>query len=61
VTAKGFLVPAPMPPWLSRLAALVSAAVVPLAAAGGANHVLINSYRPGEGIMVRDDTGRVLP
>ncbi|GBF99506.1 hypothetical protein Rsub_12284 [Raphidocelis subcapitata] len=55
VTAKGFLVPAPMPDWLAALAARVAGDVPALAAAGGANHVLINAYAPGEGIMAHSD------
>ncbi len=57
MAAKGFLVPAPMPSWLSSLAARVGGDVPALGAAGGANHVLINSYNPGEGIMVRRGWG----
>lgn len=50
---KGYLVAAPMPPWLTQLTKRVSDDVLVLAEAGGPNHVLINSYQPGEGIMVR--------
>jgi hypothetical protein len=57
VHSKGFLLPAPMPSWLSPLAGRVTGDVAPLGAAGGANHVLINSYRPGEGILVRGWAG----
>lgn len=53
VHAKGFLLPAPMPAWLSALTPRVAGDVPPLAEAGGPNHVLVNAYRPGEGIMVR--------
>ena len=41
----------PLPPWLEAYAARLG----DLGIFGGArpNHVLINEYRPGEGIMVR--------
>ncbi|KAI8465843.1 MAG: hypothetical protein J3K34DRAFT_76723 [Monoraphidium minutum] len=55
VHSKGFLLPAPMPSWLAALAGRVGGDVPPLAAAGGANHVLINAYRPGEGILPHSD------
>ncbi|XP_014379621.1 alpha-ketoglutarate-dependent dioxygenase alkB homolog 6 [Alligator sinensis] len=44
------LVPEPLPPWLQRWVEEVSA----LGVFGGqaANHVLVNEYRPGQGIMV---------
>lgn len=54
VHAKG-LVPTPLPSWLEPLASRLAAET---AAFGGqaANHVLVNSYFPGEGILVSRHT-----
>lgn len=53
----------PLPPWLDQLCAAVAVALeaggdAPLGggrAAGRPNHVLVNQYRPGEGIMPHTD------
>lgn len=48
----------PLPEWLTFLSPrLISAGVLPLPF----NHVLINEYNPGEGIMVRRCRLRTLP
>ncbi|KAF8055731.1 Alkbh6 [Scenedesmus sp. PABB004] len=55
VHAKG-LAPAPMPRWLEGLAARLRDAAPGLFGDGGApNHVLINAYPPGCGIMPHQD------
>lgn len=50
--------PEPLPPWLAQLCGLVGAAT---AAAAPLNHVLVNSYQPGEGIMPHRDGGAYEP
>ena len=63
VHAKG-LIPGPMPSWLRPLLERLRADTAPIGLYGvgggevkettaAPNHVLLNSYRPGEGIMVR--------
>ena len=64
--AKG-LIPGPMPSWLRPLLERIRTDTAPIGLYGfggsegsegketvaAPNHVLLNSYRPGEGIMVR--------
>lgn len=50
MSEKG-LVPAPLPKWVLPLLSKIKeqTGLFPL----GLNHVLLNAYRPGEGILVR--------
>jgi alkylated DNA repair protein alkB family protein 6 len=54
VSAKGGLIPAPMPNWLQTVVERISREAGPY---GGptANHVLLNVYAPGRGIMPHED------
>ena len=53
VHQKG-LIPAPLPSWLQPLVGRLGALLGQELYGGGApNHVLVNAYAPGEGIMVR--------
>lgn len=54
VHAKG-LIPAPLPAWLAAVCARLHAAVPALYGHEAPNHVLVNEYQPGEGIMVRQE------
>eukprot|EP00408_Alexandrium_pacificum_P050170 CAMPEP_0171244012 /NCGR_PEP_ID=MMETSP0790-20130122/46606_1 /TAXON_ID=2925 /ORGANISM="Alexandrium catenella, Strain OF101" /LENGTH=266 /DNA_ID=CAMNT_0011711069 /DNA_START=49 /DNA_END=846 /DNA_ORIENTATION=+ len=52
--------PEPLPPWLSQLCAAVTPAVAAAAGASAGevsapNHVLVNHYQPGDGIMPHTD------
>jgi hypothetical protein len=52
VHSKG-LIPAPIPRWLEQLCGRVHSFLLPLFGQQPPNHVLINSYQPGCGILVR--------
>lgn len=52
--SKG-LIPAPMPRWLQQLCSRVHSQLLPLFGEQPPNHVLINSYQPGCGIMPHQD------
>lgn len=51
VTASG-LVPAPLPAWARRVVERLSRELPGLYGSGDANHVLVNEYMPGQGILV---------
>ena len=55
VSGKGALIPAPMPRWLQSIVSDVSRRIPGLYGDESANHVLINSYDPGDGIMPHQD------
>lgn len=48
------LIPAPLPSWAQGLLSRLHEATAPMKLYGDGppNHILLNSYRPGEGIMV---------
>ena len=52
---KGGLVAAPMASWLETLVGRLSATGIYGGEAARANHVLINAYQPGEGILPHED------
>lgn len=52
VHAKG-LIPAPMPAWMQGTCSKLYGAVPQLYGHEPPNHVLVNEYQPGEGILVR--------
>lgn len=54
VHSKG-LIPAPMPRWLQQLCSRVHSQLLPLFGEQPPNHVLINAYQPGCGIMPHQD------
>ncbi|KAF6266172.1 hypothetical protein COO60DRAFT_646603 [Scenedesmus sp. NREL 46B-D3] len=54
VHSKG-LIPAHTPRWLEQLSARIHRALLPLFGEQPPNHVLINSYQPGCGIMPHED------
>lgn len=51
VHAKG-LISAPLPHWLQQLVQRLAQSTGMFAAESPPNHVLINAYKPGEGILV---------
>lgn len=62
LSASNALLAAPLPPWLASLIPrLQSLGIWDTSPHGAPNHVLINEYRPGEGIMAHEDGGAYYP
>jgi alkylated DNA repair protein alkB family protein 6 len=58
LTASNVLLAAPLPAWLSSLVPRMQAlGIWDLSPHAAPNHVLINEYNPGEGIMPHEDGG----
>jgi alkylated DNA repair protein alkB family protein 6 len=57
---KGSLIATPLPAWLAPLAARLARETGAFGGGAPPNHVLVNAYLPGEGIMVRRPSGAVL-
>lgn len=55
IVHKGGLVAAPTASWLEQLVGRLSATGIYGGEAARANHVLINAYQPGEGILPHED------
>lgn len=55
ISSKGGLIPAPIPQWLQSVINDVCTRLPGLYGDNKANHVLINSYNPGDGIMPHQD------
>ena len=63
LTANNTLLSAPLPPFLSNpfLARFKTLGVFEKTPHGAPNHVLLNEYRPGEGIMMHEDGAAYAP
>jgi len=55
VSSKGSLIPAPMPAWMSTIVNKVSIETALWGKDQKPNHVLVNKYEPGQGILTHKD------
>lgn len=55
ISAKGTLIPAPMPAWMSSIVNKVSLETELWGTNQKPNHVLVNKYEPGQGILPHKD------